>query len=107
MTSFAYNYKRVHDSSVEMRFMANESPNSFTPRSTSLVSKAGAHRNGPLLMLVSNIRSIDSSIRARIHFAEDPLNPYIQKLIGKEHATAVTWYVQGIKPRGTFELQVR
>lgn len=50
---------------------------------------------------------MDSSIRARIHFAEHPINPYIQKLIGKERATAVTWYVQGIRPYGSFELQVR
>lgn len=53
------------------------------------------------------MRNADASIQARIYFAEEPENEYLQKLIDGTPATAVTWDVRGLNPHAGFELQVR
>ena len=53
------------------------------------------------------MRNADASINARISFAENPENPYLQKLIDGVPATAVTWDIRGLKPNGMFEMRVR
>lgn len=57
--------------------------------------------------LVSNVRNIDASVRARVYFAEEPENEYLQKLIAGIPGTAVTWDVRGLQPHGAFQLHVR
>jgi len=56
---------------------------------------------------VTNVRNRDASVRARIHFAEDPENPYLQELIGDTSATAVTWDIQGLTPHGLVKLNLQ
>lgn len=58
-----------------------------------------------MLRAVTNVRNADASLRARIHFAEDPENPYLQELIGKSPCTAVTWDIQGLTPNGRYKLE--
>ena len=60
-----------------------------------------------VLMAVTNVRNADASVRARIHFAEDPENPYLQELIGDTAGTAVTWDIQGLTPHGQVTLDIR
>jgi hypothetical protein len=87
--------------------MIPQDGSTLIPQSTSTVSKAGTSSSVSVAnKTVSNVRNADGSVRARIHFAEKPDNPHLQKLIGETPSTAVTWDVQGLTPDAAFELQL-
>lgn len=89
--------------------MNSQSPaQHHTPLTTSIVRKAGIRPHSrDKLIAVTTVRNADASVRARIHFAEDPENPYLQDLINGTQATAVTWDIQGLTPHGLVKLHLQ
>jgi len=89
--------------------MTSQSPVQLdTPPTTSSVRNAGIcpHRKDKLIA-VTKVRNADATIHGRIHFAEDPENPYLQDLINGTKATAVTWDIQGLTPHGLVKLELQ
>jgi len=89
--------------------MASQGPVQLhTPLTTSNVGKASiCPQRKDKLIAVTQVRNADATVRGRIHFAEDPENPYLQDLIKGTKATAVTWDIQGLTPHGLVKLELQ